>query len=146
VATSAFYIPVVGNFNPEDGLSFTNSAGDVVTPAPIPAFGPGRPGKFKFGFVLIINNGPIGADASFKARIPYPIPIKPDVIAVNQNFYFPTGSLLPSLPGSTAMDMVFASVLDPVTQTSEVTLSFGNPQPTSFASGVYLDFGHTINN
>jgi hypothetical protein len=146
MTTSAAYLPVVGNFNPADGFSFKNSVGDEVLPVSAAPFGQGRPGKFKFGFVLIINGGPVGDDSSFKVRIPYPIELKQSILDVNTNFYFPTGSLLPSLPGSTAMDMVFAAVFDVAAQVMELTLSFGNPQPLTFASGVYLDFGHTINN
>jgi len=145
MATTAAYIPVSGNFKAADGFRFQNSAGDPILPFNTPPFGPGRVGKFKCSLVLVINNGPVGADASFKPRMPYPIPIKQSVLDLNLNSLFPVGSLVSGLPGSAAQELIITNaVFDIALQTVEGDLTFGNPQPAAFASNINLDFGHTL--
>ena len=142
MTTNAAYIPVVGNFDPAKGFRFINSVGDNIVPQPVPTFGPGRPGRAKFGLTLILGGGPVGDDVSFKLRIPYPYKFDPVVLATNQNAYFPTSSLVPSRPGATAQDLfVFQVSLDPVLNTFELELQFGNPQPILYVASVYIDFG-----
>jgi hypothetical protein len=145
MATTAAYIPVVGNFDPADGFLFENSVGD-----PVAIFGPGvgapRPGVNKLGIVFFIGGGPVGDDASFVLNIPAPVPFTQEDVDTRFNYFLPTGSLVPSVPGAFPQDLYFQSTFNVATQTFNCTINFGAPAPILYVASLCFDFGHTITN
>jgi hypothetical protein len=146
MATTAFYIPVVGNFNPAAGFAFQNSAGDNVPILAGDNIGPGRPGWNTMGLVWFIGGGPIGDDASFVLKIPYPIQMQQNIMDTNFNFYLPVGSSFQVFAGSNAMEPFFQGQPNITTNTFDFNINFASPVAATFAISFSVNFGHTITN
>lgn len=146
MATTANYIPIVGNFDPAKGFLFENAAGDPIPAASGPGFGPARKGIHTFGIVFIIGAGPVGDDASFSIRIPYPGGFTQAQADNNFNALLPVGSIFYSAPGSQAQGILLLGSVDFATQTFNLAVSFEAPAATTFVCSFGADFGFSITN
>lgn len=145
MATTAFYIPIVGNFNAPNFL-FQNTAADDIPQDPTPGTGPGRPGTRKCGLVFIIGAGPVGDDADFLLRIPHPDSFTGDDLLTNNNGYLPTGSLIYTLATAQEQIIVLTPSLNVAEQTADFAITFGNPLAQPFGCVLTIDFGFTVTN